>query len=199
MTLCFGVAGIASPAENIYDLKLDHFGITDGNTESAIDKITAAGNDHAAYDLSPDGAAALNSTIRTVEGVYYFSYAYSTTKAGTLLRGQVPNTSTLPILYPFALAMGSFKGTTAGGITIDEAWQENDGLVSVISARYPFNEPYIEYTDSIAEMDGIQRGIWNVAETKDGDHGKVIGLGNEADATQNFFIDHFELIDSLER
>ena len=199
MTLCFGVSGIASPAENIYDLKLDHFGITDGNTESAIEKITAAGNDHAAYDLSPDGAAALNSTIKTVEGVYYFSYAYSTTRAGTLLRGQVPNTSTMPILYPFALAMGSFKGTTAGGIAIDETWQENDGLVSVISARYPFNEPYAEYTDSFEAVEEIPTGIWNVAETKDGDHGKVIGLGNEADSTQKFFIDHFELIDSLKR
>lgn len=199
MTLCFSVAGIASSAENVYDLKLDHFGITDSDAEGAIDKITAAGNDHAAYDLSPDGAAKLNETIRTAENVYYFSYAYSTTRAGTLLKGQVPNTSTMPILYPFALAMGSYKGTTANGISIDETWQENDGLVSVVSARYPLNEPYVEYTESLAETDGIQRGIWNVAETRDGDHGKVIGLGNEADSTQNFFIDHFELIDSLER
>ncbi len=199
MTLCFGVAGIAAPAENIYDFKLDHFGISNDSAESAIGKITAAGNDHAAYDLSPDGAAKLNETIKTVEDVYYFSYSYSTTRAGSLLRGQVPNTSTLPILYPFALAMGSYKGTTAGGITIDETWQENDGLVSVVSARYPFNEPYVEYTDSFETAEEILPGIWNVAKTKDGDHGKVIGLGAEADATQEFFIELFEFIDRLER
>lgn len=204
MTLCFGVAGIASPASNIYDFKLEHFGITDSNAESAIDKITASGNDHAAYDLSPDGAAKLNETIQTVEDVYYFSYAYSTTKEGALLRGQVPDSSTMPILYPFALAMGSYKGTTKGGIVIDETWQDNDGLVSVVSARYPFGEEYIDFSvEGIEFKKGnekeIQKGIWNVAETKDGDHGKVIGLGNEADETQNFFVELFELIDRLER
>lgn len=204
MTLCFGVAGIASPASSIYDFKLDHFGITDSDAESAIDKITASGNDHAAYDLSPDGAAKLNETIQTVEDVYYFSYSYSTTKEGALLRGQVPQSSTMPILYPFALAMGSYKGTTEGGIAIDETWQDNDGLVSVVSARYPFGEEYIDFSaEGIEFVKGkekeIQKGIWNVAETKGGDHGKVIGLGNEADDTQGFYVELFELIDRLER
>ena len=204
MTLCFEVAGVASPASGVYDFKLDHFGITDSDAESAIDKITASGNDHAAYDLTPDGAAKLNETIQTVEDVYYFSYSYSTTKEGTLLRGQVPQSSTMPILYPFALAMGSYKGTTEGGIAIDETWQDNDGLVSVVSARYPFGEEYVDFSvEGIEFAEGkekeIQRGIWNVAETKDGDHGKVIGLGNEADDTQDFYIELFELIDRLER
>lgn len=199
MTLCFEVAGVASPASGVYDFKLDHFGITDSNAEGAIDKITASGNDHAAYDLTPDGAAKLNETIQTVEDVYYFSYSYSTTKEGTLLRGQVPQSSTMPILYPFALAMGSYKGTTEGGIAIDETWQDNDGLVSVVSARYPFGEEYAEYTDSFDNIEELPKGIWNVAETKDGDHGKVIGLGNEADDTQDFYVELFELIDRLER
>ncbi|MBQ2847621.1 MAG: helix-turn-helix domain-containing protein [Clostridia bacterium] len=199
MTLCFGVAGIASSAENIYDFKLDHFGIGNSDAENAIDKITAAGNDHAAFDLTPDGAAKLNETIQTVEDVYYFSYSYSTTKEGAFLKGQVPTLSTLPILSPFALAMGSYKGTTDSGIAIDETWQENDGLVSVVSARYPFNEPYAEYTEPFENIEEFPKGIWNVAETKDGDHGKVIGLNSEADATQDFYIKHFELIDSLKR
>ncbi len=204
MSLCFGVAGIATPASNIYDFKLEHFGIDDVNPKSTIEKITAAGNDNAAYDLTPDGAAKLNETIRTVEDVYYFSYSYSTTKEGTLLRGQVPDSSTMPILYPFALAMGSYKGTTEGGIAIDETWQDNDGLVSVVSARYPIGEEYVDFSvEGIEFAEGkekeIQRGVWNVAETKDGDHGKVIGLGNEADETQDFYIELFELIDRLER
>ena len=204
MTLCFEIAGVASPASNVYDFKLDHFGITNSDAEAAIDKITSSGNDHAAYDLSPDGAAKLNETIQTVEDVYYFSYSYSTTKEGTLLRGQVPQSSTMPILYPFALAMGSYKGTTEGGLAIDETWQDNDGLVSVVSARYPFGEEYVDFSvEGIEFAEGkekeIQRGIWNVAETMDGDHGKVIGLGNEADDTQSFYIELFELIDRLER
>ena len=205
--LCFGIADIGSPASGVYDFKLDQFGIgevSEGDAESAIEKVTNSGNDHAAYDLSPDGAAELNKTIKTVEDIYYFSYSYSTTKEGSFLKGQVPNSTTLPILSPFALAMGSYTGTTAGGIAIDESWQNNDGLVSVISARYPFGEEYmdfsvegIEFTQEAREV--IQKGIWNVAETKDGDHGKVIGLGGETDETQQFYTKLFTMIDSLER
>jgi triacylglycerol lipase len=204
MALCFGIADISSPVESVYDFKLDQFGITDSDAKSAIDKITASGNDHAAYDLSPDGAAKLNETIQTVEDVYYFSYSYSTTKESSLLNCQVPLSSTMAILYPLALAMGSYNCTTEGGIVIDETWHDNDGLVSVASARYPFGEEYIDFSVEGIELKKgnekeIQKGIWNVAETKDGDHGKVIGLGNKADNTQDFFVELFEMIDRLER
>lgn len=201
-TICFGVAGLTANADGIYDFKLEHFGITDTNFSSAIDAITASGNDHAAYDLTPDGAAKLNEMIKTVEDIYYFSYSYSTTRQGSLLKGHVPNTNTLPILYPFALAMGSYKGTTDGGITIDETWQENDGLVSVVSARYPFGDEFVEIPLKASQTEEefvIQRGIWNVAPTKDGDHGTVIGLNSAEDTTKGFFTDLFTTIDSLER
>ncbi len=202
VNLCFGIADIGSSASGVYDFKLDHFGVGDvsaENADEAVSAVISAGNDHAGYDLSPDGAAKLNETIKTVEGVYYFSFSYTTTKEGTLLKGHVPQSTTLPILYPFALAMGSYTGTTAGGIVIDETWQENDGLVSVVSARYPFNEPYVEHTVDLNEVEELQTGVWNVAKTRDGDHGNVIGLNAKADATAEFFSEHFELVDSLER
>ncbi len=202
VNLCFGIADIGSSASGVYDFKLDHFGIGNVGSENADDAVSAvisAGNDHAGYDLSPDGAAKLNETIKTVEGVYYFSFSYSTTREGSLLKGHVPQSTTLPILYPFALAMGSYTGTTAGGIVIDESWQENDGLVSVVSARYPFNEPYVEHTVDLNEVEELQTGVWNVAKTKDGDHGNVIGLNSKADVTAEFFFEHFELVDGLER
>ncbi len=202
MTLCFGVAGLAANSDNIYDFKLEHFGINNADYESAIDAVTQSGNDHAAYDLTPDGAAELNKKIKTVPDIYYFSYSYSTTKSGSFLRGHVPNSGTMPILYPFALAMGSYKGTTDGGIAIDETWQENDGLVSVVSARYPFGEEYAEMpleSSQNEEEFEIQRGIWNVAPTKEGDHGKVIGLNSGEEVPKTFFADLFMMIDELER
>lgn len=201
-TLCFGVAGITATADGIYDFKLEQFGITETDFNSAIDAVTASGNDHAAYDLTPDGAAELNKTIKINPDAYYFSYSYSTTKEGSLLRGQVPDTSTLPILYPFALAMGSFKGTTDGGISIDETWQENDGLVSVVSARFPFGDEYVEMplnASQSGEEFEIQRGIWNVAPTKEGDHGKVIGLNSGEEVPKTFFTELFTTVDGLER
>lgn len=202
MTLCFGVAGLTATADGIYDFKLEHFGITETNFSSATEALTASGNDHAAYDLTPDGAAELNKTIKVNPDAYYFSYSYSTTKDGSLLRGQVPVSGTLPILYPFALAMGSYKGTTDGGISIDETWQENDGLVSVVSARYPFGDEFVEIpleSSQDNEEFEIQKGIWNVAPTKEGDHGKVIGLNSGEEVPETFFTELFTMVDNLKR
>ena len=203
--LCFIAAGVAEPADGVYDFMLDQFGIgkVEGDlVDEAIEKVTKAGNDHAGYDLSPDGAAELNKTIKVVEDVYYFSYAYSTTQAGTILGGQVPKLSTLIVLQPTALAMGSYKGTTKGGIVIDESWQENDGLVSVISAKKPTNDEGIELEYDVTKTEDvkdIERGVWYISPTKDGDHGTVIGLGGTTEKTNAFYIDLFTLVDSLKR
>ncbi len=200
--LCFNVLGITNPVSGIYDFKLDHFGINaiegDGeDVSSAVSQFISAGKDNAVYDLSPDGAAELNKTIKTVKDVYYFSYAYSTTKEGSLLKGQVPQQGTFALLYPVALAMGSYTGTTDGGIEINEAWQENDGLVNVISAKYPFGEANTTFpTEEDVE---IERGIWYVSETLTGHHGTVIGLGADTESTQKFFTDLFILVDGLKR
>lgn len=202
--LCFGAADISSPVDGIYDFKLDQFGInsaagSEKEAESAIKAVTESGRDHAAYDLSPDGAAELNKRIRTVDDIYYFSYSYCTTVDSSLINIQVPVSGTLPILYPFALAMGAYKGTTAGGIVIDESWRPNDGLVSVVSAKYPTGDPYAEYTEFPRQLKEIKRGVWQVAPTRSGDHGTVIGLNADAAQTQAFYIDLIEMINSLKR
>lgn len=201
--LCFGVADISTPVDGIYDFKLDQFGISStgdkSQAESAIKAVTESGKDHAAYDLSPDGAAELNGKIRIVDSIYYFSYSYCTTTDSSIINMQVPLSSTLPILYPFALAMGSFKGKTDGGIVIDESWQPNDGLVSVVSARYPTGDPYAEYTEFPPQIKEIERGKWQVAPTRSGDHGTVIGLNADATETQQFYIDLINMVDSLKR
>ncbi len=199
VSLCFGLADIASPANGVYDFMLDQFGIGNINGDKseiadAYSSIAQLTDDHAGYDLSPDGAAELNATIKTVENVYYFSYSYLTTKEGSLLRGQVPDSGTLALLYPTSIAMGSYKGTTPGGIIIDETWQPNDGLVSVVSAQYPNGEEWVDFNS-----EKIKKGIWNVMETRQGDHGKVIGLNADETETHNFYIEHFGLIDTLKR
>ena len=194
-SICFATAGVANPLNGAYDFMLDQFGITDvtgGRPEivSAISALLAQGDDNAAVDLSPDGAAALNKKIRMVDGIYYFSYAYCTTEDGDLLYIQKPIASTLPVLKPFALAMGSYNGTTPGGIRIDETWHANDGLVSVVSAQYPLNDPHVDLN-----ADAPQAGVWNVAPVRTGHHGTVIGLGANADETHSFYTELFKMID----
>lgn len=208
ISFCMLAANYGKPAEGIYDLMLDHFGVgkTDGaSMRSAIEKVTASGNDHAAYDLSPDGAAVLNNTIKTVDNVYYFSYAYSTTNK-SIFGGQLPSAlGTLLPLQATALGMGFYKGETAGGIVIDEAWQENDGLVSVISAQKPDGEEGIYCNKNVTDTNPkkIKKGVWNVSKTLTGHHGTVIGLApldsGAAQKTLTFYTDLFNFIETLKR
>ena len=197
-TLCFATAGLTNPLNGTYDFMLDQFGVTDvsggySGICRAISAVISSGKDHAGYDLSPDGAAALNRRIRLCPDVYYFSYAYQTTGDSDLFYTQKPRSDTLPVLYPLALAMGAFNGTTPGGIRIDETWQKNDGLVSVISALYPFGDP----NTPLPPQNEIRKGIWNIAPVRTGHHGTVIGLSADADETRAFYTELFAMIDAL--
>lgn len=192
VSLCFSAADIAD-SNAVYDFHLDQFGIgySEGGEKelhSALSALITSGNDHAGYDLSPDGAAELNKKIKTVDSVYYYSYAYSTTKED-ILGIHTPSLSTLPVLYPFAIAMGAFEGTTSTGILIDKTWRENDGLVNVVSAQYPFTDEYTDYNEK-----KIKRGIWNVMPVSKGDHGKVIGLNANTEETHNFWINMLTMV-----
>ena len=197
-SLCFTAAGIANPLNGVYDFMLDQFGLTEINgglpeITAALEPILRRGTDHAGYDLSPDGAAALNEKIQLDPYAYYFSYAYRTTEAGSILYNERPRGDTLPVLIPFALAMGSWQGKTPGGITIDSAWLPNDGLVNVISAEYPFGDPH-----TVLGEDAPEKGVWSVAPLQTGHHGTVIGLGANAEETHAFYINLFQMIDGCE-
>ena len=198
--LCFTVAGMIAPIEDDYDFMLDQFGITadqisEAGMRTVISALRSKGTDNAGYDLTPDGARALNERIGLVDDVYYFSYSFCTTREGLLLGGQLPVNTTLPILFPLSAAMGQYTGKTDGGIEINAAWQPNDGLVNVISARCPAGEAHQDFPD-----DGsYQRGVWYVADTLAGDHGTVIGLNADADRTMDFWTTLCSTIDGLKR
>ncbi len=198
LSLCFYM-GTESDSESLYDIQLDQFGLDETPVnktafKNAVDKVISSGNDHAGYELSPDGAARLNHTMKTANNIYYFSYSYSTTYQGDLLDIQLPKIGTLPILSPLATAMGAYKGTSADGILIENSWRENDGLVNVISAKYPFGETYCEYNE-----ENILPGIWNVLPVRTGDHGNVIGLNSDITETHQFWTDLLYDINSLPR
>ena len=182
------------------DLMLDQFGIgskasTESDVETSVAKVGSSGIDHAFYDVSPDGAAKLYQKIRTVSSVYYFSYAFSTTKAGKLLRGQVPDGTNF-YLYGTALAIGSYTGTSKGGIVMDETWQENDGLVNVVSAQYPAGAPHADFPDD-AKL--LKPGVWYVMPTKRGDHGSAVGGLKSTAETHAFFDAIMERNSALKR
>ncbi|MDR1733283.1 MAG: hypothetical protein LBR73_00140 [Oscillospiraceae bacterium] len=151
-------------ATRIYPFRLEQFGLAPGaawtNGFSSVAKAGTAfmaSGDTAYTDLSVDGAAALNKRIRLQKGIYYFSWASQTTKADKD-GNQVP-TSAVSAIFQAGSAMTGRKSAayrTKGGILIDDSWLANDGMVSVVSARYPFTEAHTDYNPK-----NIKKGIWN--------------------------------------
>lgn len=197
LDLVYKVGGISSntPIDEFYDFRLDQFNQSDtSDLKTLINDVFSNGTDNAAYDLSPHGAAELNSTIKTVEGIYYFSYSYVTTQASALTGKQVPVLKTLPILMPTATLMGRYSENNVTDFKIDETWLPNDGLVNVVSAKYPTGEEWQEF-----DSENIVKGKWNVMPTRDGDHGTVIGLYADAQSTRDFYTELTKMIDSQPR
>lgn len=198
--LVYAASGIASSISlsDFYDFRLEQFGISNAENEdqaiTLINTVFSEGTDNAAYDLSCDGAKELNCRIKLVDNVYYFSYSYLTTEKGILTDKQVPKSSTLPVLIIPATLIGGYSTNKKTDFSIDESWLPNDGLVNVVSARYPIGDEYQEYN-----AENIVKGKWNVMPTLPGDHGTVIGMNRTAEETHEFYNTLLKMIDSQPR
>lgn len=201
--MLFMYAGVMgrSVINGYVDFHLEQFGLTEipgGENPStsvfkAIDVIMEQKYDCVEYDLSPEGAKALNDKIGLDNDVYYFSYAFrSTSKDIFTQKSQIPLPSTLAILQPFATLMGHYPENDYSDYEIDESWLPNDGLVNVKSALYPFDDPAVKY-----DANNIDTGIWNVMPLSIGDHGNAIGIGVSEEATMNFYNGMLDMINGL--
>lgn len=200
-TFCYLYAGVMgrSPLNGFVDFHLEQFGLTAIPGETAEDFLTRAlrliveeTDDSIVTDLSPDGAAALNDRIGLESNIYYFSYSYLTTHQSMLSEHQVANAGTLLVLIPFANLIGRYSANTVTDYPIDESWLPNDGLVSVVSAQKPSDDPGVDF-----DAKHIVRGRWNVMPTLPGDHGTVIGLNADREQTLQFYLDMMQMIESL--
>ena len=70
----------------------------------------------------------------------------------------------------------------------------NDGLVDVIAACSPPDEPSVQYTEG---MD-YEKGIWNVMPVRAGDNCTAIVLLADKDETQNFYMSSMMLLSGIE-
>ncbi len=203
ITLALSTLQLAGGITNIFDsqmvdFQLEHFGIISdlNDANSLIDNGFASGKDNAFYDLSPHGAKELNRSIQTVESIYYFSYSYCTTEKSAFSDNQTPIRTTLSILKPIAMLIGSYTNTADDApVKIDERWLPNDGLVNVVSAKYPSGENHTDFTQGMK----IEKGIWHVLPTLTGHHGTVIGMDGNTEETHSFYTDLFTMVDALPR
>lgn len=167
--------------QNLYDFKLDHWGIKKRSGESFYQYIQRVRNspgwktkDTANWDLKPEGAYELNQWVKAQPDVYYFSVSNSQTRRSLLTGHHVPDTFMNPFLRPFSRYIGS-KTFRKNGFVLDKTYWENDGLVSVKAMK----GPNIGSNDRIVEYNGIpQKGVWNHLGTmKQYDHLDIIGWG----------------------
>ncbi len=186
-----------------WDFQLEQYGLTNISSVSShgvkgclnfsgIKKLVTS-DDNCGYDLTIRGAAELNEMIDTVDDVYYFSYT------GQQVHQNCDGTYSPPItMFPlftlFSYKMGHFDGEIYDGVVMTEEWRENDGLIPVISALYPFDEEHIFYEE--IESDDIQTGIWVVMPVLE-DFSHVSYMGMDTSDFVSIYETHIALVNSL--
>ncbi len=157
-----------------------------GNTDGRSEK------DFASYDMYIDNALELNKEILTLQNAYYFSFPCNATEQredGTWAPVEKKMES---LFVASSKAMGAYTGETKGGYVIDESWQQNDGLVNTLSATAPFGAPSKDF-----DINNIEKGMWNIMPTYDGDHMSLQGGMTKPNNVRDFYVEHLSMINSL--
>ncbi len=147
--------------------------------------------DYAAHDMHLDRARELNGRITTLPQVFYFSVPCSATVRqadGTWL----PKGGMEPLFAARARQIGAYSGRTAGGMEVDAAWRESDGLVNTVSAMCPTGAPC-----KPLDRDHVEKGLWNVFPTLEGDHMQLQGGLLHRHDIRGFYLDLLTMISGL--
>ena len=170
-----------NPESLIYDFKLDHWGLKRQPGERFtvyMDRVMKSkiweSEDISVTDLSTPGSGANNTWMDTFPDVYYFSHTAQSSYRSPLTGKHLPHVSTNPIFLQPSVFMGSFtREHGASGPAIDQSWWPNDGIVSVISSKHPFNHPYQEYSPESMP----NPGVWNAYPVmQNWDHMDFMGI-----------------------
>ncbi len=184
-------AGRSDVLARYVDFHLEQFGMTDEpgkknavSLVKAVQWIFSSSEDFAHNDLLPQNAVKINEWLDINPNVYYFSYAYSTTKQLGKTNINLPIARTNPVLLASTVLMGIMPSFTdkESGYEIGLDSRVNDGLVSLPSALYPWDEPHRTFDQS-----RIEKGIWQVMPIRTGDHGTAIGLFADKDTTHALY------------
>ncbi len=164
VVMCFvNVIGIVNSIIPIYDPQMDQWGISGDNVGLRIATMAkvAEGKDNCAYDLTLRGASELNTKIKTVPDVYYYSYT-SCCSGTPEFEGVKPDFSVFVFDLSYKVILES-AGTVVDGIEMTDEWVANDGIVPLKSALYPDSEE--DNHEYYSDAKEIVSGKWYVMPT----------------------------------
>lgn len=170
---------------------LEQFNIVGKNGITNIkNALNFAKEDNCGTDITLKGAAAINENYPLPETALYVTSSASITKEG-LFGHQIG----MPADGVYSLSAELISLTARkdyDGFVPGKEWEANDGLVPVISARYPLNGNigYVEYN----EGDELQRGVWTALPTIVGTHSYYTGGFGGSDDYFDFYDSIFELV-----
>ena len=206
-----------TPFKGIYDFQLEHFGlqpVPGDDLETAMARIQNSTfqdhHDSAYMDLTIDRSMFINQDIQMQPGVYYFSYYGNRTDYHADTDTYTTGYKMEELATPFSSNMCKYLNTTDGSFvrgygdesytvtmpktTCGKEWQPNDGLVNVVSGRWPYhfvNGAIVEdaHTQvSAPVVKATQKGVWYVMPELDFDHLTFMGgIYNEDGRTVNAF------------
>ena len=169
------------------DLGLAHWGFKQREGESLLAYFKRVKNsklwkskDHGFYDLTREGASLINKKTTMNPNIVYKTYSGEATHPNLLGKHKSDLNMFLPMVLT-ANVIGKVK---------EQDWRENDGLVSVVSALHPLNQPHVASTDK------IKKGVWQVTPVKhDWDHADFVGQDSSDTArTRDELRDFYESI-----
>ncbi len=188
----------------VFSLQMGHFGLTPKQDEKrakfSFDNIWNyyQSGDNCYYDMTLRGAAELNETIKLSENTYYYSYSTAATKTDPFGK-QLIYSSVTPIFYISSLMLRISEGKTYDGVTIEGDWAVNDGIVPLISAKYPLcdKSTALSYSESIASGKNIEPGRWYYMDTLVGtDHFDFCGTKDYPTSFEDFYYSMVETANS---
>lgn len=182
------------------DFHLEQFGLTNTPGQKDVEtghqargklrKQYKESDDNIVFGLSPAGITKLNKMVEIVPHIYYFSFPFNAVKYDFKNRKDKAKNTDLPLMHltSFLLLHNSRqKGVPDSG--------GNDGLVDVLAACAPPDEPSVQYTEGME----YKSGIWNVMPVRTGDHGTAIGLMADKEETQSFYLEIMALLKEIEK
>ena len=194
--------------DRIYDLDLDHWGLTVTPGETLPELIARLANspmfrgkDNAPYCLTVQAGLEQNEFCQTYPDTYYFSYVTEQTRESLLTKHQVPELLMNPVLIPTTHYIGSkvFDPPFYPGFNSSD-WWANDGLVSTYSQMYPHISGSHPVGGKIEEQqEQFTPGQWWNQTLESTDHGDIAFLpdGPSIIKQRQFYTQLFERLASL--